>query len=69
MARLKINESKKKKPSLKIRKGMTKAEAKKWVASSKDRKWQDVEAYKGSDGKTYYREPLKNYVKVPYPRA
>ena len=57
--------NKKKNSSLKIPKGMTKAEAKTWVANSKNNKWQDLEAYKGSDGKTYYREPLKNFVKVP----
>jgi len=65
IAKLKINDSKKGGSPLKINKGMTKAEAKKWVASSKTRKWQDVEAYKGSDGKTYYRELLKNFVKAP----
>jgi len=65
IAKLKINDSKKGDSPLKINKGMTKAQAKTWVASGKNNKWQDLEAYKGSDGKTYYREPLKNFVKVP----
>lgn len=40
------------------------------VASGKTYgKWQKPEAYTGSDGKTYYREPKENFVKVKYPRA